>query len=205
MLSLRLKTIADLVPNNSKIINVGTDHALLEIFLAKEKNVSSVGIDISYNSVLKSKNNVAKENFENKIQIIQNDGLENIKINDEIITLSGLGTHTILNILENITNNDLIIQSNNNIYELRKELCKKGYYIYDEKVIFDKKWYVIIYFKKGNVKYTDFELYVGPKINNQEYINYLIQTNNEIIKDIPLIEKEKIEEINKRIEKLKKL
>jgi len=205
MLSLRLKTIADLVPNNSKIINVGTDHALLEIFLAKEKNVKSIGIDISYNSVLKSKNNVFKENLENKIQIIQNDGLENIEINDEIITLSGLGTHTILNILRNVNNNDLIIQSNNNIYELRKELCEKGYYIYDEKVIFDKKWYVIIYLKKGKQKYTDFELYVGPKINNKEYIKYLIKINNEIIKDIPAIEKEKIEQINKRIEKLKKL
>ena len=41
-----------------KIINVGTDHALLEIDLALNKNVYSTGIDISDSSVSKAKKNV---------------------------------------------------------------------------------------------------------------------------------------------------
>lgn len=51
MISLRLLKIASLIDDNSKIINVGTDHALLEIYLAQNKNVSSIGIDISESSI----------------------------------------------------------------------------------------------------------------------------------------------------------
>ena len=63
MISLRLLKIASLIDDNSKIINVGTDHALLEIYLAQNKNVSSIGIDISESSIKKSKKNVFVYNF----------------------------------------------------------------------------------------------------------------------------------------------
>ena len=82
MISLRLLKIASLIDDNSKIINVGTDHALLEIYLAQNKNVSSIGIDISESSIKKSKKNVSDNNLNNMITIIKNDGLNNIKLKD---------------------------------------------------------------------------------------------------------------------------
>ena len=185
MISLRLLKIASLIDNNSKIINVGTDHALLEIYLAQNKNVSSIGIDISESSVKKSKKNVSDNNLNNMITIIKNDGLNNIKLNDEVITISGLGTYTILKILKNVKYNDLIIQSNNDLYTLRKEMIKKNYYIYKEEVIYDKRWYVIIYFKYGKKKYSNLDLYLGPFINNKDYINYLIKVNEKKFDSIP--------------------
>ena len=185
MLSLRLKEIASLIPKDSKIINVGTDHALLEIFLAQSKNVESIGIDISYPCIIKAKENVLKVNLEDKINIIHNDGLNGINLENKIITLSGLGTHTILDILKDVKDNDIIIQSNNNLYELRKGMCKKGYYIYEEKIINEKKWYIIIYFKKGRKKYSKFELYLGPKITDKEYIKYLCNLNIKKLRNIP--------------------
>lgn len=202
MISLRLQEIAKLIPNDSKIINVGTDHALLEIYLAQTKNIKSIGIDISYPSVLKAKENVLKANLQDKITILHNDGLKNIDLKDEIVTISGLGTNTILNILKEVKNNDIIVQSNNNLFELRKELCKKGFYIYDEKVIYDKKWYVIIYFKKGKRIYNNFELYVGPKIFDKKYIDYLYKINLKKLSDIPkkkLFKRQKIKKILKKL------
>lgn len=185
MISLRLKKIADLIDENSKIINVGTDHALLEIYLALNKNVNSIGIDISYESVKKAKKNVKDNNLNKKITIIQNDGLQNIKLNNEIITISGLGTYTILNILKDIKYNDIIIQSNNNLYTLRKEMIKKNYYIYSEEIVFDKRFYIIIYFKYGKKKYSKFDLYLGPFIKDKDYINYLIKINTKKLQNIP--------------------
>ncbi|MEG0826343.1 MAG: tRNA (adenine(22)-N(1))-methyltransferase TrmK [Bacilli bacterium] len=183
MLSLRLLTIADMIPNNSKIINIGTDHALLEIYLTLNKNVHCLGLDINLDCVLKALNNVKKYNL-NQIKILQNDGLNNLKLTDEIIILSGLGTRKILQILnENITN-DLIIQSNNNLYELRQRVCKKGYHIEKEIPVFDKKWYVIIYFKKGYQKYSKLNLYIGPTITNKNYKEYLIKINQKMLKNI---------------------
>lgn len=185
MISLRLQKLASLIPENAKIINVGTDHGLLEIYLAETKNVNSVGIDISYPCVLKARENVLKSKFKNKIDIICNDGLKNINLNNEIITISGLGTHTILDILKNVTNNDIVVQSNNNLYSLRKELYKKGYYIDKEEVIYEKRWYVIIYFKKGHKKYSNFNLYLGPTIKEKDYINYLYSLNIKKLNKIP--------------------
>ena len=205
MLSLRLQTIASLIPQKSNIINVGTDHALLEIFLAQNKNVKSIGIDISYPCVTKSKQNVINAKLENEIQIFQNDGLKNIELNDSIITLSGLGTKTILKIIKDVKTNDIIIQSNNNLYSLRKELYKKGYYIYEEKVVYDKKWYVIIYFKKGKIKYNNFELYIGPKINDKKYIDYLYNINMKKLKNIPKCKIIKRLQTKLILKKLKKL
>ena len=205
MLSKRLKEIADLIPKNSKIVNVGTDHALLEIFLAKTKNVFSIGIDISEKCVIKSRENVNNNSVSKFVTIIQNDGLNNIDINDKIITISGLGTNTILKILKNIKGNDLIIQSNNNHYILRKEICKRGYYIYKEKIIYDKRLYIIIYFKKGRKKYSDFDFYIGTNKTNKDYINYILKLNQNELKKIPkknIIRKYKI---NSRINKLKKI
>lgn len=205
MISLRLKKIADLIDENSKIINVGTDHALLEIYLALNKNVNSIGIDISYESVKKAKKNVKDNNLNKKITIIQNDGLQNIKLNDEIITISGLGTYTILNILKDIKYNDIIIQSNNNLYTLRKEMIKKNYYIYSEEIVFDKRFYIIIYFKYGKKKYSKFDLYLGPFIKDKDYINYLIKINTKKLQNIPKNKIIKRYHTKLLIRKLKKL
>lgn len=204
MLSLRLKKIASLIPKDCEIINVGTDHALLEIYLAQTKSVSSIGIDISYPSVIKAKNNVLKAKLNDKIKIINNNGLEGIETKNKIITISGLGTNTILNILKDVNNNDIIIQSNNNLYELRKEMNKKGYYIYREEIVHEKKWYVIIYFKKGHKKYSNFELYLGPKIKDKKYVNYLYELNIKKLKNIPKnkwFERYKIKKIMKQLKK----
>ncbi len=36
MISKRLESIASLIPNNSRVIDVGCDHALLDIYLAMD-------------------------------------------------------------------------------------------------------------------------------------------------------------------------
>lgn len=200
MLSLRLKEIASLIEKD--FINVGTDHALLELYLAKEKNLNSIGIDINYNSIIKSINNI--KGYEDKIKIIQNDGLNNINISDKLIVISGLGTKTILKIIKNIKKNDLLIQSNNNLYELRKKIIKKGYYIYNEKIVYDKKWYVIIYFKKGKKIYKKLDIYIGLN-KNKKYIDYLIMVNEKKLQSIPNKYFYKKYKTKKIINQLKKL
>ena len=63
--------------------------------------------------------------------------------------------------LKNI--NKIIIQSNTDLYFLRKNMVSMGYYIDDEKLVIDKNIiYTIIAFKKGKKKYSYKELYLGP-------------------------------------------
>ena len=129
MLSKRLKAIASLVKTKS-VIDVGCDHALLCIYLTN-KGINCRGTDISENVLKGAYENLKKYNLDGKIELIQADGLVNIKIKqDDTIIIAGMGTSTILNILKDYDyNNPLIISSNNDLYKLRKEIIKKGYYI----------------------------------------------------------------------------
>lgn len=196
MVSLRLREIASFVPDNSSIINIGTDHALLEIYLKTTRNIKCIGTDINEHSVNKAKENISKLNLD--IDIICTNGLNNIKLNNEIIILSGLGTKTILEILNKKINNDLIIQSNNNHDFLKKSLKKRKYYIYKEKTIYDKRWYTIIYFKKKK-NFIRGRSYIYA---NNDYLKYLLSIKEKELSKIP--NREFIKKLKKKIA-LKKL
>lgn len=180
MISKRLNVIASLVDSNN-IIDIGCDHALLDIYLTN-KGINCVAIDNKETVLDKARENIKKNNLLDKIKIICSNGLENYNVlGNENVIIAGMGTNTILNIIQNKEFNKintLIIQSNNNLYELRKKICKLGYYIDKEIVIFDKKYYNIIRFKKGFKKYSYFDYYFGLDMN-YEYKKYI---NNKIYK-----------------------
>ena len=187
-LSKRLLTIADLI-DTKNVIDVGCDHALLDIYLTQEKQLNCRGTDISSKVLENAKNNVKKYNLEKKIPLILTNGLENIKIKkDDTIIIAGMGASTILEILNNYKNNNqLIISSNNEIERIRKEITKKNYFIKEEKVVFEKKHCdVIIKFKKGNKKYTKWDYLLGPKTKKEKkYLEFLYQKYDKISKKLP--------------------
>ena len=197
MLSKRLKTIANLVTTKS-VIDVGCDHGYLDIYLTS-KGIKCIATDISPSSLKKAEENFKKLNL--SIETMCTDGLKNINISKEdTIVISGMGADTIIKILSNIKiDNDLIISSNNNLKKLRRNICDKGYYIEKELYVKEKNIsYVIIKFKKGKEYYNDFEYIIGPKINDNEYFNYMINEYNDILNKIP----KKYEDEKKYYEKL---
>jgi tRNA (adenine22-N1)-methyltransferase len=134
-LSKRLKTIGDFIPNNSKVIEIGCDHALLSIFIALYKSpLKIIASDINENALDQGITNIKKYKLENKIITKIGNGLKPIKDEDiNTVIISGLGSKNIINILKNdkpLLNNIeyLILQPNNNAYKLRKEVTKLGYY-----------------------------------------------------------------------------
>lgn len=189
MLSKRLKEIALLVPKNDNVIDIGCDHALLDIYLTLYNDNICIAADISDKVIENAKKKILKYNLQNKIETVVSNGINNIEIKkNSTIIISGMGTYTITNIVSKIDKakiNKLIIQSNNNLYELRRNINNLGYEIELEKVVYDKnKYYTIIVFKKGNKKYKKKYLKYGiNSIKNEDYykyINYLINKNNEI-------------------------
>ena len=195
-ISNRLKCISDMIDNGSNVIDIGCDHGLLDIYLTKYKKCNCIASDISENVLKNTKSNVTKYEMNNKIKIICSDGLKNIDIDcskKNIIVISGMGTSTILNILncnKLSSIDDMIIQSNNEINILRKEIIKLGFYIYDEKIINDSnKDYIVIYFKRGNKKYIEADYLFGPIIRKQEiyseYFSKIYKKKYNIFINIP--------------------
>lgn len=209
VISKRLKAIADMVDTN-KIYDVGCDHAYLDIYLAKYKNVDCVAIDISKDVVVNASKNVKNENLNHKIEVMLNNGLDGLTIEDRAtVILSGLGTNSILKIVgDNIIHN-IIIQSNDNIPLLRSIMNKKGFIIVDENMIYDGKYYTIIKFKKGKKRYSKLDIELGPILiekKDKEFISYLKKEKlyySKLIKDIPFRYIKRRHEIKKILKYIK--
>lgn len=209
-LTKRLQAIADLVGDVSKIYDVGCDHAYLDIYLAS-KGIKCVAIDVRNQIVKFAQKNVDESGYQDKIDVVLNNGLNGFKVDkEELVIMSGLGTRTILDIIKNQPVNRLIIQSNDNLFLLRKNMMNQNYYISDEKIVFeDNKYYVIIKFESGFKEYTDYELLLGPKLLHQntdvftQYLRSMLSHYRDVLLAVPANYLERriaIEQIIKYIE-----
>lgn len=189
-LSPRLFALTGYVEKGDSIVDVGCDHGLLSIYLYENelcKNI--IASDINEKALQNAIENISKRQL--NIKTVLSDGICNVELEGiNALIISGMGTGTILHILENrnrLTHiNKLIIQSNNDHQLLRNELNKKGYYLQSETVTNDKnKWYVTCLFIKSSKKNSKKEIKYGY-LNNLEYVKYLYDFNKKIYKKIPI-------------------
>ena len=189
-LSLRLKSIANLVDSNDVVADIGCDHAYLDIYLVMNNIVpKTLACDINRKALDMGINNIKKYGLEDKIATKLCDGITGISKDINTLILSGMGTSTIIKILsnDNVKNiNKIITQSNNDYYELRKYMVNNGFYISYEESIFDKdKYYINMVFLRGNKNYSSKELRFGTMMFNKDYYEHLVNKYKYIYCHIP--------------------
>lgn len=165
----RLKKIGDLVDANSFCLDIGCDHAFLDIYLVKKnKNIKAIASDIAEGPVKQAKDNIKREGLEDSIEVRLGDGLDTYTDEVDTIIISGMGGRNMIGIFKNnikvLKNIDTIILSPNNYQiDVKKFLVKNGFYIDDEELVKDKKFiYQIIKLKKGKRHYSKKEYFFGP-------------------------------------------
>ena len=207
MVSKRIKLIASLLDKDDKVLDVGTDHALLPIYLVKNKLVAKVDAsDISSVVLSNAKKNVTKFKYENDINLYLSDGLKSIDIKKyNTLVIAGMGFHTIEDILksnslENI--NKLIIQTNNNYEDFRKFISTINFHIKKEVTIIDKKIaYIIFVLKQGRKDISDEELVCGIySKDNREYYKNELKKLKSILEKLPKSNEIEINKISKQID-----
>ena len=193
-ISKRLLLIANMVDKDSNIIDIGCDHALLDIYLMQNKIIkSSIASDVTIGALNQAKKNISLSNV--NIETRLGDGLKVLNSDDEVdtIIMSGLGMSKIRSILyddkdklDNI--NTIIIQSNNGLKDIRKSVTKLGYYIKDENIVKERnKYYCVIKFSKGKIKYSNKEYKMGPVLLKNKPDIFYDFINNKINKNIFII------------------
>ena len=192
MKSKRLLEIAKYVDINDSILDVGCDHAYLSIYLKKNnlcKNV--IASDISKNALEYAQKNIAKAKLD--INTYVSDGLNNITEFYDTVIISGMGTNTILHILDyKELPNKLIISSQNELYKLRKNLNLLGYTLKEESIVYENNhYYVIMNCIKGKQKLSNKELMYGIS-DNREYYLYLYNKNKDILNKVNISKKIKL-------------
>lgn len=178
----RIKAIASLVDNDALVVDIGTDHAYLPIYLYENditKNI--VASDISSNALLFAKNNLEKHNLSGKIKLVVSDGFKNLDECFDIAIISGVGTETIKKILDNeVLPNKLILSSHKNVSDLREYMFKIGYKIEKEIIVYENNiYYNIIKYIKGKDNLSKYDLLVGLS-NDINYKKHLLNKYKEI-------------------------
>lgn len=179
---IRIEKIASLVDKDAKVIDIGTDHAYLPIYLYEHDITHNItASDISSNVLEYSKSNLKKHNLDKKIRLVLSDGFKNITDTYDIAVISGVGTHTIMNILSNeVLPKTLIISSHNDMLLLRNFMQRINYKLVKELVVLENnKYYSIIKYTKGIEALDSYTALVG-KSHNQEYTNHLLTKYKDI-------------------------
>ena len=170
-LSNRLQAIAGFVLPSDRLIDIGCDHANLDIYLCeKYKDINIIASDIHQGALDQAKANIAKHNLDKRIETRLGDGLTIVNPGEfDTIIISGMGFHNIKKILSNepkmINFPKIIIQCNTDVVKLRKFVINLGYKISKEELVLDNDIiYTIIEFTKGSEKYNYDQIYFGPRI-----------------------------------------
>ena len=152
MKSLRLEAVASLVKKNCNVLDVGTDHAYLPIILSKTgKCQSIIASDVSNNALSYGEANLKKYHITN-VKLVLSDGLKNIRDKYDTLTICGMGTCTIIDILKSgYLPKNIIISSNNDLYTLRCYLNSINYKIINEIIIYENGKYYDIYDGKAKL------------------------------------------------------
>lgn len=201
-LSVRLAALAKFVPKGSKVIDVGTDHAYMPIYLRQtERAISCLATDINKGPLEKAAHNLKKYQISG-VRLKQTNGLEGLEEEDaNVIMISGMGGFLMIDILKRQPElvkrmHYLILQPQQDVMPLRKYLHSIGFKIETEDFVKDgEKYYNIVVACKGEEYYDKayeyaygkqlilnhnpvFEEWLDYKLNKQQGILEQLKTQN---------------------------
>lgn len=188
----RLKTIAAFVPKGARVVDVGTDHAYLPIYLVKEGTICfAIAADISEGPLAAAKNSIEAAGMEKIICTRKGDGLTVVEPDEaDTITIAGMGGSTIAKILLQSTAvleqaSCLVLQPMGEAAVLRKFLYEHGWYIEDEALASEAGHvYKVLFAKQGNKSLPNaFELEVGPILLQKKPLHFKEHMLNIIAKN----------------------
>ena len=151
-LSKRLREIVALIPQGKIIADIGTDHALLPVYLI-EKGIAlkAIASDINRGPFDAARQAVTAKGLQDKIDVRMGDGLSVLSPGEaQAVVIAGMGGNTIREVLATSLETvrlfeRLILQPMNDVYDLRCWLVQNGWCLVDEKLVAEgERLYVII-------------------------------------------------------------
>lgn len=170
-LTARLMAIATFIPAGSFIADIGTDHALLPIYLVS-KGISPMVIagDLNEGPLEAARKNIVAAGLSDKIIIKKGFGLEVVESSTQVAVIAGMGGSTISDIIEKAGPDAgrlrLVLQPMADADFLRTWLAGNGWKIEDEELVMeDGRLYEIIAAVPGIEESEDTViLKIGPRL-----------------------------------------
>ncbi len=166
-LSIRMKMNASLVPDKSRVADIGCDHGYVAMWLLKEKHCERViATDVNEGPLKRAKKNIEAMKMADDIELRLGDGLQVLEPNEvDAILVAGMGGMLICEMLSSSPEilagvNTLVLQPQSDVEEVRRHLHKVGFRIEKESICMeDGKYYIAIRAVPGEESepYTDTE------------------------------------------------
>lgn len=182
-LTPRLQMIADRVPTGARLVDVGTDHAYLPVWLILNHMVErAIAADLRPGPLERARQTARRYGVEERLSFRLCDGLTGIRPEEvDAIAIAGMGGDTIQSILSAATwarDKTLLLQPMTAQSELRRWLGEWGYAIEEEHIAREgQRLYSIWTVKAGQMPpMTPGELWAGAQSNDPlrgAYLDYI--------------------------------
>ncbi len=182
-LSKRLTAVASLVKKGSAVVDVGTDHGYIPVYLYKSGIiVSAVAVDVNEAPLSSCKALVLQEELCDVIKTRLSDGLENVDASEyDTVIIAGMGGELISDILSRAELKDkhIILNPMTHPEIARKYLYDNGFDIINDLIIKDGRHYYSVFDARysGNIsKKSTADYYLGniKDLSNKEYFEHLL-------------------------------
>lgn len=205
-LSKRLQAVADMVTAGRNVADVGCDHGYVSIYLMQRRIANRVyAMDVNRGPLERAAEHVAEAGLSEKISIRLSDGANALSAGEaDCMVVAGMGGRLMTRILSdaaerNLVFEELVLQPQSEPFKVRQYLWENGYYIADEKMVFeDGKYYQIIKALRGR----EIELEQAEQLTYEAYACYgkvLLQKQDNVAMDYLAFELLKCDEIYQHI------
>lgn len=169
-LSKRLQAVADMVTAGNRLVDVGTDHGMVPIFLVKSERIpGAIAADVKPGPLSRAEEHIAEWGMQEYIETRLSDGLKEISAGEgDTLLLAGMGGHLMLKILTEgrdilASFRELVLQPQSVLHFVRKGLLSLNWQVVEERMILeDGKFYPVMRLLPGKDSYSrEIEFYYG--------------------------------------------
>ena len=170
VLSQRLTAVAMLVTQESRLADIGTDHAFVRISLVEEGRIpSALAMDVNKGPLERAKEHIRMHGLEEYIETRLSDGLDLLKPGEaDTVLIAGMGGALTIRILAKrpgLTGEirELIVQPQSEIAAVRRFLGQEGWKIVQERMVReDGKYYQMMRCLPGIMDLNEAQAQYGP-------------------------------------------
>lgn len=181
-LSERLKTVAGFLPEASRFVDIGSDHAYLPCYVCmKDKYATAIAGEVNEGPYLSAVNTVKTMNLENRISVRKGNGLQVIEPKEvKQVVIAGMGGSLIASILESGKEKlaeveSLVLQPNVDAKAVRVWLEHNSYKLVSEKIVEEGRHiYEVLFAEKKEIEIamTEKELLFGPYLLQEKSLPF---------------------------------
>ena len=218
-LSKRMHAVASLVTAGNRIVDIGTDHAYIPIFLIQEQRIpSAIAMDVNEGPLIRATEHIMEYALEDRIVIRLSDGFRELRAGEaDTAVIAAMGGNLVIRILKehwNITCSlkECILQPQSEIAKVRAFLLEEGFlFIEEDMALDDEKYYPMMKVvppsqKRNPEVWTETQLRFGKLLLEKQhpvlyqYLQREERIHRQTLKSLESKDGERIEERKRELE-----